>query len=374
MKRERGGKFTAGGVYISYPFCGQKCTYCNFASGVHPAALEQEYLRPLMAEIRGHVWEWMPDTVYLGGGSPGRLGLPALEAILQAVPGRPWREATIEAAPGEITRERAQGWRACGINRVSLGVQSFVEAEVRLTGRRHTAQRVAEDVGILRQAGIDRLNVDLIAGLPAQTLASWEESIDWVERLGVGHVSVYMLEVDEDSRLGRELIHGGLRYGAPKTPEEETTVQIYLRAAERLEAAGILRYEISNYARPGEESVHNLKYWRREPYAGFGSDAHSFDGRERSRNAETVVEYLERWRDGLAAKVEATPAHPDEERFFLGLRLTDGVELERPDWEQHREAINRFLQANLVERDGRRLRLTTRGMLLSNEVFQEFLA
>ncbi|MCC7156631.1 MAG: coproporphyrinogen III oxidase family protein, partial [Bryobacterales bacterium] len=261
------------GVYLSYPFCAQKCTYCNFASGVLPRALEPRYIEALRAEIHAAAWPWTPETVYLGGGTPSTMDAGGLAALLASIPGKPWKEAAIEAAPGTLTPERAAAWTAAGINRVSLGVQSFNTAELRRTGRRHTAETVASDVALLRAAGIGAISCDLIAGLPAQTVESWEESLDWIARLDIPHVSVYMLEVDEDSRLGREMLLGGVRYGAAETPDEDAIVACYTRAIERLARLGLERYEISNFARPGCESLHNLKYWRLEPYLGFGSDA-----------------------------------------------------------------------------------------------------
>jgi oxygen-independent coproporphyrinogen-3 oxidase len=355
------------GVYLSYPFCRQKCTYCNFASGVFPADQAHRYLAALGEQLRGHDWEWTPETVYLGGGTPSMLPLEELAALLKLVPGKPWREATIEAAPGTVTRERARAWKEYGITRVSLGVQSFVEAEIRRTGRRHTAQTVESEMQILRECGIGNLNLDLIAGLPAQTAASWAESLDWIERLEPPHVSVYILEVDEDSRLGKEILLGGTRYGAADAPGEAETAEFYESAVERLAQLGIARYEISNFARPGFESRHNLKYWRLEAYAGFGADAHSFDGYVRLRNPETVREYLE------GRPVESTPARRDEERFFVGLRLMEGIEPEAADWRRYEAPIRRFLDDGLLECEDGRLRLSGRGVLLSNEVFQEFL-
>src|SRR5579871_4397696 len=165
------------GVYISYPFCAQKCTYCNFASGVLPRELEGQYVNALAAEIAGQKWAWEPETVYLGGGTPSRMATADLARILAAVPGRPWREATIEAAPGDLTPERAAAWAGAGLNRVSLGVQSFVSRELARTGRKHTAEIVAREVETLRGAGIHNINIDLIAGLAFQTPASWSESL-----------------------------------------------------------------------------------------------------------------------------------------------------------------------------------------------------
>lgn len=362
----------AGG-YISFPFCAQKCTYCNFASGVFPRALEGRYLNALRSEIGGHEWSWRPETLYIGGGTPSNLEPEQLSALLQLIPGRPWYEVTIEAAPGGITREKAEGWRACGINRVSLGVQSFVTRELMRTGRKHSAEVVALEIDVLRQAGISNINIDLIAGLSGQTESSWQDSLEWVERLAPEHVSVYMLEIDEDSRLGKEILLGGVRYGASDTLSEERTADLYEMAVERLDRMGIRRYEISNFARPGSESRHNLKYWRLEPYIGFGADAHSFDGRWRSKNAESAEEYVERFERGEVIRSEPVLANRVEERFFVGLRLSEGVRLQADEWERYSVPIRRFLIEGLLEQHEDLLRLSDRGVLLSNEVFQEFL-
>ena len=351
------------GVYISYPFCAQKCTYCNFASGVFPRELESRYLDVLLAELRGAEWRWTPETVYLGGGTPSQLAGDALGSILAAVPGREWAEATIEAAPGGLTVEKVAAWRGAGINRVSLGVQSFVQKELVRTGRRHTAEIVEQEIGLLRAARIESISVDLIAGLPGQTEASWAQSLDWVERLGVPHVSVYMLEVDEDSRLGRELLVLGSRYGAGDVPGEDAIADFYETAVERLARLGIERYEISNFARAGFESRHNLKYWRREPYLGFGADAHSFDGTMRWQNPESAADYVE-----APGAIERVAAEPLSESFFLGLRLREGIESGG-----FANVVERFVQDGLLERAGERVRLTPRGVLLSNEVFAEFI-
>ena len=215
-------------------------------------------------------------------------------------------------------------------------------------------------------AGIANINIDLIAGLPLQTFASWRESLDCVERLRPPHVSVYMLEVDEDSRLGAEILLNGQRYGARETPDDEVTAELYRTAVSRLADIGIHRYEISNFAAPGFESLHNLKYWQLEPYAGFGVDAHSFDGSTRRQNADSIEAYL------AGRGREASPAESDE-KFFVGLRLMRGVVPSPQEWTHYAEPIDRFVQTGLLETAGDALRLTARGVLYSNEVFQEFL-
>ena len=362
------------GVYLSYPFCAQKCTYCNFASGVLPAALEPEYVDALVAEIASQAWSWTPQTVYIGGGTPSRIDLSSLDRILSGIPGRPWREATIEVAPGTVTHERADGWARAGLNRVSLGVQSFVERELARTGRKHTAEIVAREVGVLREAGLVNFNIDLIAGLPGQTVTSWRESLEWIDKLEPPHVSVYMLEIDDDSRLGHEVLLNGERYGAPDVPPDELTAELYELAVSELARMGIQRYEISNFARAGFESLHNLKYWRLEPYLGFGADAHSSDGAMRFQNLETAAEYVDHWKKGQSPRLTSTPANQAEERFFVGLRLSEGIHPQPEEWRRFDAPITRFVNEGLLARDGDRLRLTNRGVLLSNEVFAEFIA
>jgi oxygen-independent coproporphyrinogen-3 oxidase len=291
----------------------------------------------------------------------------SLGSLLSLIPGGPWAEATLEASPGTITPEKARAWRAAGINRVSLGAQSFVEAEIRRSGRKHSARTILDDVATLSAAGITNYNVDLIAGLAAQTETSWRESLDHIARLNPPHVSVYMLEVDDDSRLGHELLLGGVRYFATETPSADQTADFYEIAVERLTRLGIARYEISNFARPGFESRHNLKYWKLEPYAGFGADAHSFDGVNRIQNPESVEDFL------AHHAPESTPAIPGEERFFVGLRLAEGIHPDPEDWRRYAEPIRRFVDAGLLESADGSLRLTDRGVMVSNEIFQEFL-
>ena len=354
------------GVYISFPFCAQKCTYCNFASGVFPRELETSYHTVLRNELSATAWPWTPTTVYFGGGTPSQIGNDDLRALLERIPGRPWAEATLEAAPGSFSREQVAAWRDAGINRVSLGVQSFVEGELRRTGRKHTAEVVAADVALLRSEGIPNLNLDLIAGLAGQTPASWQTSLDWIERLAPPHASVYMLEVDEDSRLGLEILNNGPKYGARDIPDDDAIATMYETAVERFTAMGLPRYEISNFGLP---SQHNLKYWRLEEYLGFGADAHSNAGGQRWQNPESALAYVETG----PRREDENAANPTSERFFVGLRLSEGITPDPAEWDHWREPIARFLADGLLERDGPRLRLTPRGVLLSNDVLQEFL-
>jgi oxygen-independent coproporphyrinogen-3 oxidase len=390
------------GLYISVPFCRTKCSYCNFASDVFSRGRMQAYVDAVIAQthaaqsVAKHFGARLPrevDTIYLGGGTPSMLQPAQLESLFGAV----FRhfavdeepEITVECAPGTLSPEILRTLLRCGVNRVSLGVQSFVDQEARSVGRLHTRATALADIERLRQAGITNINVDLIAGLPHQTATSWDESLEVATTLELPHVSVYMLEVDEDSRLGRELLAGGTRYHAHFVPDDDATANFYNFACEKLNAEGIRQYEISNFARPGYESKHNLKYWQREPYLGLGVDAHSMlQARDGSVDAVRLAT-----RDTLAAymapieKLEnvfsCTPVseqHAWEETFFLGLRLNRGVDLKavercfgRGKAEQAETVINNLLRLELVELAGNSVRLTSQGRLLSNEVFQRFL-
>lgn len=355
------------GVYISYPFCSQKCSFCNFASGVASPDAIARYADRLTREIRAHEWSWRPETIYFGGGTPSLMDPDLLVTLFSALPRQNITEATLECAPGTITPEKLRLWTSLGINRVSLGVQSFVGSELRQTGRRHSAEIVASDITALRASGITNINVDLIAGLPGQTIASWEESLDWIERLAAPHVSVYIFEIDEDSRLGKEALLGGIRYGATLLPSDDLTAELYERATARLGRLGIHRYEISNFARHGFGSRHNLKYWQLEPYIGFGLDAHSFDGRHRWSNPDTLDAYF------AGPPQDTIETDPDEEHFFVGLRLSSGIEPTPAQWLKYSGAIDKWRAVGMLEREGNRLRLSDRGVLVSNEIFQEFL-
>lgn len=355
------------GVYISYPFCSQKCTFCNFASGVFSSDARRRYEQALLKEVRDYRWDWLPETLYFGGGTPSLMPLELCGGLLSAIPCGQLREATLECAPGTVTAKAAEFWATCGINRVSLGVQSFVTPELRAIGRRHNAETVQQEIAVLRNAGVENINIDLIAGLPGQANDSWRCSLDWIERLAPPHVSVYIFEVDEGSRLGGEILNGGARYGAAAVPSDDLTAEFYETAVDRLSALGIVRYEISNFARAGFESRHNLKYWQLEPYIGFGLDAHSFDGRDRWSNSDTLDGYFER-RAAVRSEAECV-----EERFFVGLRLMRGIEPTPDEWSRFAQPIEKWLHAGMLERDDTCLRLSRQGVLVSNEIFQDFI-
>jgi oxygen-independent coproporphyrinogen-3 oxidase len=382
------------GIYISVPFCKSKCTYCNFASGVFSAGQMGRYLERLIEDMRAFreyavkMGAQIPDAVdsiYLGGGTPSLLPAEDLTKLFfnirQEFKVEPDAEVTVECAPGTLTDQVVETVLSCGVNRVSLGVQSFVDKEAASVARLHTREKTLDDIARLLKAGISNINVDLIAGLPHQTRASWEYSVDQAIATGVPHVSVYMLEVDEDSRLGRELIAGGTKYHAHFVPDDDMTADFYEVACERLNAAGIQQYEISNFARAGFESQHNLKYWTRQPYLGFGVDAHSMlqAAHGESVRLATTDDYD---RFFVAADFKASPVDRQqalEESFFLGLRLNRGVDMARArdefgsESEKYGETITELVEQGLLIRSGDNLRLTPRGRLLSNEVFMKFI-
>ena len=384
------------GLYISVPFCRTKCSYCNFASDVFSRAVFERYVERICSDLEhsaetarqmGGRFESTVDSVYLGGGTPTVLDINQLErlfvTIWQNFQMRNGAEVTVECAPGTLTPAVLEALQRCGVNRVSLGVQSFVDREAAAVGRLHKREIVLEDIRRLRAAGISNLNVDLIAGLPYQTAESWELSLSEVMACGVPHVSVYMLEVDEDSRLGRELIAGGTKYHAHFVPDEDLTADFYVTACERLEAAGVRQYEISNFAREGHESRHNLKYWTRQPYLGFGVDAHSMLLLENDFEAVrfSTPDSLE---DFLAEKpltrISVARQAALEESFFLGLRLNEGVDLKEVARQFGSDAVStcsnivtELVRDGLLKREGDVIRLTPRGRLLSNEVFARFL-
>ena len=394
------------GLYLSVPFCRTKCSYCNFASDVFSRAVFGRYVDRACSDIEhateiaaqmGTGFDPAIDSIYLGGGTPTVLDGTHLRRLFVTISQnfrlRRDAEITVECAPGTLPGAMVESLQACGVNRVSLGVQSFVDLEAASVGRLHKRQTVEEDISHLRAAGIANINVDLIAGLPHQTAETWEVSLAVLVDSGVPHASVYMLEVDQDSRLGRELIAGGTKYHAHFVPDEDLTADLYIAACERLGAAGIEQYEISNFAREGRESRHNLKYWTRQPYLGFGVDAHSMLRATRDRELSAAPGRLETIRfstpDSLESYLAAAPLSRTaissqsalEEAFFLGLRLVRGVNLAEiaaefgpPAAAGFSRTIAEFVNHGLLEVEGDVVRLTPRGRLLSNEVFERFIA
>ena len=390
------------GIYISIPFCKTKCSYCNFASGVFSAQLMTAYLDRLrrdiarsatIAEEMGAQFEDSVDSIFWGGGTPNLLPPCEIERVMQSLRDRftitAGAEVTVECAPALISGDLLDAFARCGVNRVSLGVQSFIDQEARAVGRVHGRLAVHDDIRRLRAHGISNINIDLIAGLPQQTFDSWKASVEEAIETAVPHLSVYMLEVDNESRLGAELLAGGTRYHAHHVPDDDLIADFYLWAIGRLQASGLQQYEISNFARTGHVSRHNVKYWKREPYLGFGVDAHSMLPAAASDTSPAAVNIRFAVTDSLPEylaghhliRTEVTADMALEEAMFLGLRMNEGIPLPRPSEKQtlsgagYLEKFADLESKGLIERcNAGGVRLTNTGRLLSNEVFQEFLA
>jgi oxygen-independent coproporphyrinogen-3 oxidase len=387
---------TRVGIYIQVPFCQTKCTYCNFHTGVVSSARFAPYVSAVCTEIAkrrdfserasvklpGSFAEALADTVYFGGGTPSLLDPVHLQRMLDAIRASfatELAEVTLEADPETVEAGKAEAWAQAGINRVSFGVQSFSDVELKATGRMHRRADIYRAVPILRDAGIKNISFDLIAGLPGQTRESWRASLDELAALSPEHVSIYLLEVDDGSRLGAEVLRGGAKYGASTIPSDDDMAEFYESACVLLQRAGYRHYEISNWGKPGFESRHNLKYWRREPYLGFGAGAHSFSGTQRWANAHDAATYVSAIESGRlpAEQLEAvTPESALQEELFLGLRQLDGIDVGRIE-RQYGVAVaprfDRLMSAGMVERDGNVVRLAGNKLSVANEVFVELM-
>src|SRR5665213_1904849 len=381
------------GVYVQVPFCQTKCTYCNFHTGVFSKDLYEPYVRAVCREIAENpralaenkieeVAQPIVDTVYFGGGTPSLLEPVQLARIIETIrasfPAK-FEEVTLEADPETITPQKASAWLEAGFNRITMGVQSFNDDELRPAGRMHRREDIFQATKFLRDAGFGNLSFDLIAGLPHQTDASWQNSVEELISLRPEHVSIYLMEIDEGSRLGLEVLQSGDRYSAKAVPSDDLMAEYYESGDRQLGAAGYVHYEISNWGLPGFESRHNLKYWRREPYFGFGAGAHSFNGSQRWANAHDPAAYADSVLAGRfpVEQVETvTHSQAIEEELFLGLRQLAGIDLggiERKYGAELGPRVEDLVVQGLVEWDGPRLRLSPDRLSVSNEVFVHLL-
>jgi oxygen-independent coproporphyrinogen III oxidase len=385
------------GIYIQVPFCQTKCTYCNFHTGVVSAGKFAPYTTAVCTEIHQRLDLWkasgvelpqslagneVVDTIYIGGGTPSLLEPSLLADLLRAIRQNFFcqlEEVTLEADPETIEAEKAAQWVSMGISRISFGTQSFVDEELKSAGRMHRKADIYRAVPILRAAGIHNISFDLIAGLPKQTAASWQASLEESIALSPEHISIYMMEIDEGSRLGLEVLQGGSRYSAKDLPSEELMTEFYESAQALLKTAGYQQYEISNWAKPGFASLHNLKYWQREPYWGFGAGAHSFSGTQRWANRHDAAAYVDAITSGQSAIQSAdsvTPGQALEEEFFLGLRQLSGINLTRIEKQygvDFQEKAVRLASSGMVEREGPQMRLPAGKLSVSNEIIVELL-
>jgi oxygen-independent coproporphyrinogen-3 oxidase len=369
------------GLYVHIPFCSAICNYCNFNRGLFDAALKERYVQALLAEIRGAAEPSSADTIYFGGGTPSLLDPSEIAAVVDACRASfdvaPDAEITMEANPETVTDERLAGFRAAGINRLSVGVQSFRDEELQRLSRLHSAARAADAFAMARAAGFDNVSLDLMMWLPQQTVAQWLESVDALIALGPEHASMYMLEIYPNAPL-REAMARGAWSVAP----DDDAAEMYLSGLDRMDRAGYVQYEISNVARAGRQSRHNLKYWSDGEWRGFGCGAHSTRRGVRWKNVSSTGEYI----SAMSAGGQVAERHPLsgqeqlEDALFTGLRLADGLDLRAVKqrygvdvWARFGEELQPFVDERLLIYDGRSLRLTRAGMLLAHEMMTVFI-
>ncbi len=376
------------GVYVHVPFCSAICNYCNFNRGLFDEKLKARYVDALVAEIlnAGRSCDGLPsavpaDTIYFGGGTPSLLDPADVDRILRAcgqsfaVASDP--EVTLEANPETVSESKLKAFRQAGVTRLSFGVQSLRDEELRRLSRLHSADRARRAVTEARVAGFDNVSLDLMMWLPQQSVDEWLESVDEAAALRPEHLSLYLLELYPNAPLKDDMARG--RWS--QAPDDDAAV-MYLTAMERLETAGYEQYEISNVARPGYRSRHNLKYWSDGEWLGFGCGAHSTRAGVRWKNLSSTEEYVQRIDRGESTAVDVRALTRDEhvgEALFTGLRLNEGIDLTAIGsrysvdvWGRYGRDLERFVEGGWLRRDGRRLWLTRAGMLLAHEIMTVF--
>src|SRR5262245_35268866 len=374
------------GIYIHIPFCATRCHYCNFATGGYESDLARRYTAAVRDEIGRADIPTKPtmrrvDTIYFGGGTPTTLTVGQISSLIETCRRRfdvaPDAEITAEANPGSISQNYLEELRSAGVNRQSFGVQSFDDGELRMIGRTHSAQDAREAVRMARAAGFANVSIDLIAGLPEQKMETWRRNLDEAFALAPDHLSVYLLELYKDAPLLHRINRGELR-----AIDEDLTVEMYFVLMDEAERHGFVHYEISNWARPGFESRHNLKYWTGAPYWAFGVSAAGYDGQTRWSNTRNIHEYLQKIESGQSPVVERIELEDEgrqSENRILRVWWKDGIELSE---HRGRYGMNvaecydpervRLLDAGLVQLDGSSLKIWRAGAVLSNEVFAAF--
>jgi oxygen-independent coproporphyrinogen-3 oxidase len=373
------------GIYIHIPFCAAICNYCNFNRGLHDDGLRQRYVDALIADIgRSADPTILADTIFFGGGTPSLLEPAELARIIQACRDSftlaPEAEITVEANPESASPERLEGFRQAGANRLSFGVQSFRDEELRRLGRLHSSQTARNAVHSARAAGFDNLSLDLMMWLPGQQPADWLTSVDALIDLEPDHASLYLLEIYPNAPLRDEMA----RAGWSVAPDDDAA-EMYVEGLGRLDRAGFEQYEISNVARPASRrSRHNLKYWQEGDWLAFGCGAHATFRGERWRTVSGTQDYLDRVAAGQDVRLDRRTLGETErleEALFMGLRLSDGLDLDRMHrhhgidiWAQYGQDLTPYVSAGLlVHEPGRRLALTRNGMLLANDVMSVFI-
>lgn len=375
-------------LYIHIPFCVKKCAYCDFLSGSANQDKVESYVEALIREIYAHQEigkESLVTTIFFGGGTPSILEESQFERISGALQDvfaiKDGAEITIEANPGTVTKEKLATYRRCGVNRISFGLQSTENEELKLLGRIHTYEEFLESFQLAKDAGFENINVDLISAIPKQTVQSWEKTLTRILELEPEHISAYSLIVEEGTPFAKEYGRGCL--GEKDLPSEEEEREIYQRTKELLEDAGYHRYEISNYAKEGKECQHNLGYWERKEYLGLGLGAASLINNTRYHNTENLEDYIRHAQQLEVIQKEIqilSKTEQMEEFIFLGLRKMEGIselEFEKQFGNtietSYGKQLARFLQEGLLERANGNIRLTERGIDVSNYIFAEFL-
>lgn len=366
----------SAGVYLHIPFCKSRCSYCDFATDVYRSSdAVERYVKAICTEITGFGESAVKaDTIYFGGGTPSLLAPDQVAAILESVRAKfdmaDDSEITMEMNPATVTRESLSAYRELGVNRASFGVQTFNDRDLKLLARGHDANDARTTYRLLRGAGFDNISFDLIAGLPGQSLHDWVRNLEEAVSMEPEHLSLYLLEIHEGTPLAAQV-----QSGRRKPIDDELAAEMYELMIDRLESAGYRQYEISNFAKPGFESRHNIKYWKLQPVYGFGVSAHSFDGIERYANERDTALYVNLIEDAGTAEVSREAIDETAEAAFLGLRLNEGIDLERFGGRFNVDLHKRVESSEengLVEVVAGRLRLTRKGMLFSNEVFAQF--
>ena len=380
-----GNREPGAGIYIHIPFCAAICNYCNFNRGLHEDGLRRRYVDALVADIRGSADATIAaDTIFFGGGTPSLLAPSELGRIIQACRDSfdldPGAEITVEANPESSTGEILEGFRAAGANRLSFGVQSFRDEELRRLGRLHSSQTARDAVRLARAAGFDNLSLDLMMWLPGQSTAEWLVSVDALIDQQPDHASLYLLEIYPNAPLRDEMA----RAGWSVAPDDDAA-EMYLEGLARLDRAGFEQYEISNVARPASRrSRHNLKYWQEGEWLGFGCGAHATFRGERWRTVSATADYIDRVTAGQDVRLDRRTLGEEErveEALFMGLRVTDGLDLHHLHgrygidiWARYGQDLASYVTAGLVVHEpGHRLALTRDGMLLANDVMSVFI-
>lgn len=378
-------------LYIHIPFCLRKCAYCDFLSNVQNEETIETYVLSLVDEILAHgserkyVSDYEVTTIFFGGGTPSILNASQIQRIFYALEKSfeiaPDAEITIEANPGTVTIEKLEAYRACGINRISFGLQSANNEELKLLGRIHTYEEFLESFRLARECGFENINVDLISAIPKQTLASWEETLKNIIALNPEHISAYSLIVEEGTPFAN--MYGEGCPGEQDLPSEEEERKIYYRTKEMLKDAGYNRYEISNYAKEGMECKHNLGYWERKEYLGIGLGSASLINNVRYSNISDLSRYIKcaKHLDIIQEDIQVLSAQEQLEEFmFLGLRKMGGVserEFKKSFGvdidEVYGKQLKKLILEDLIERKDAWIRLTERGIDVSNYVFAEFM-